>query len=101
MKFFLIAALSMGISTSAFSACSVSSPQDCTSDTDCIGLNTAGGTAGPKFNFDTARPVKCMTVVPDEISDCNKVANMNKADKPVIPAVKVKTTTDAPTGTTK
>jgi hypothetical protein len=81
MKFLLVAALSMGITTSAFSACSATSPQDCIEEKDCLKLNES---SAQKFSFDDKRAVKCGPAAASDISDCDKVVNNGRSAKPVI-----------------
>ena len=77
MKYLLTIALAFGLSNAAYSACSASSPQDCTEESDCLKLNEA--TSGPKFDFGKERKVKCMTVSATASDDCKTIADGARA----------------------
>lgn len=77
MKFLLTIALAFGLSNAAYSACSASSPQDCTEESECLKLNEAA--SGPKFDFGKERKVKCMTVSTTASDDCKKIADGARA----------------------
>ena len=58
MKLLLTIIMSTVVTASAFAACSLSTPQECSSQTDCTGLNALGDL---KFTFNAATTPKCMS----------------------------------------
>lgn len=77
MKYLLTIALAFGLSNVAYSACSATSPQDCTEESECLKLNESA--SGPKFDFGKERKVKCMTVSTAAVDDCKKIADGARA----------------------
>jgi hypothetical protein len=67
MKFLMMMALSMTVTTSAFAACGVTSPAECTTKESCEGLSKADG---QKFNFLEKEKVKCQIVSTEKATTC-------------------------------
>ena len=70
MKLLLTIIMTTVVSASAFGACGVSSPKDCTTKSTCEGLSTAGGV---KFTFNDAGTPKCTTVETAVATNCLEV----------------------------
>ena len=70
MRLLLTIIMSTIVSASAFGACGVTSPKDCSTKSTCEGLSTAGGI---KFTFSDSTTPKCMTVDTSVATDCLQV----------------------------
>ena len=69
MKLLITIIMSTVVSVSAFGACGVGSPKDCTSKSTCEGLSTSG----MKFSFSDTTTPKCMTVDTSVAANCLEV----------------------------
>ena len=58
MKIVLAVMMTMVVANSAMAACGINSINECTTESDCKGLEKQA--SGKKFSFDAARSVKCM-----------------------------------------
>ena len=80
MKYLLTIALAIGLSNTAYSACSAGSPQDCKDEADCQKLNS--NTSGQKFDFGKERSVKCMVVSASAADNCMQIVDGARKEKP-------------------
>lgn len=79
MKILLTVIASMMITGTAMAACSKSSPQECTTEADCKGLEKDGSS---KYTFNaSAKEVKCMLDVPSVATKCTESNDSQRAEQ--------------------
>lgn len=83
MKVLLAVTMTMLIGSSAFAACSVTTPGECSDKASCEGLSDAAR----KWTFTENAPVKCMSSDGPVATNCTENKDGSRGSKSITPGV--------------